>query len=156
MASYPNGKLMDFPPQYNFNTITKPPGISAPGFWPRWDVHGYIQQSQSVRAGPSEYEVPTENWQPYYSPQIIDWPFATDYAGIPFDQSNLYGIRFGGPPDGDPEDMALIAVPKALPSGYTDQPLRCRGAAQALDPFFDNGGFIRPAAATVPSPSKIK
>ena len=56
--------------------------------------------------------------------EVLDWPFATDDAGVAFDQANLYGVRTrtwrrpiadGG---GD-SDSYWTAVPKALPSGYT-------------------------------------
>ena len=49
-------------------------------------------------------------------PQIIAWPYAADDDGCAFDQSNLWGVRFNAY---NPEQNAVIAVPKTLPSGYT-------------------------------------
>jgi len=87
----------------------------------RWSTHGYIQQSDPIRAGQC-------------SAQVVPWPYSADLAGIPFDQANLLGVRpFAALPTGDSSRNLLIAVPKTLPAGYTEQMSRCRGAVQIFD-----------------------
>ena len=51
-------------------------------------------------------------------PILIDWPFAADENGIPFDQANLYGMSYQAPAhDDDYKDF--IPLPKTVPAGYT-------------------------------------
>lgn len=58
--------------------------------------------------------------------EVFDWPFTQDENGIAFDKDNLYGVRTQtirqviGSGGGDRFGEELVAVPKTLPSGYTE------------------------------------
>lgn len=61
--------------------------------------------------------------------QVVDWPWASDSLGVPFDQSAIYGVRTratGGGASGADEADFLVAVPRILPAGY-DPRGRCSG-----------------------------
>ncbi len=55
--------------------------------------------------------------------EVHPWPYSEDVAGVPFDQSNLYGVRtrtWRQPlADGGGDMEWLTAVPKSLPAAYT-------------------------------------
>lgn len=97
--------------QYGFNQCAKAGGYAT--FW-----HGMaaIPQTQPARGGSD-----VDQWTPCLT-EVYDWPWSADAAGIPFDQSNLYGVRtrawnLG---DGNGDKDWLTAVPRTLPSGYVE------------------------------------
>ncbi len=49
-------------------------------------------------------------------PEIVPWPWPADEIGVAFDQSSLWGVRVTA---NNPSLNNLIAVPRALPNGYT-------------------------------------
>jgi hypothetical protein len=55
-------------------------------------------------------------------PEVIDWPFSSDDAGLLFDQANLVGIRgrcYNDKANGNLDlDDWWIAVPRTFPAGY--------------------------------------
>lgn len=77
-------------------------------------------------------------WAPCQT-QVIEWPWAADDAGVPFDQSNLWGVRtrcWGIDEVNNPGDRDWwVAVPKTLPVGYTP-----RGRSHVQPMIYDHLG----------------
>jgi hypothetical protein len=101
--------------------------------------------------------------QTYCMPEVCEWPFATDDAGLAFDVDNLYGIRgicYNDKANGNQEsDDWWIAVPRTLPSGYTRMG-RLLGDPFGFGGLIPNvngnsyGGLRRPGNLFYPGPGR--
>lgn len=82
-------------------------------------INGMIGPKQVAQAGDAAFDFESFRLKAgmrSIRPQIIPWPYAADDDGAAFDQANLWGVRFNAY---NPEQNAVIAVPRTLPSGYT-------------------------------------
>jgi hypothetical protein len=82
-----------------------------------------LSQPTQAEADPGTFGPPYPLGQVTCLPEVFDWPFSSDSAGLSFDQANLLGIRglaYNDQANGNQEsDDYLIAVPRSFPSGYT-------------------------------------
>lgn len=98
-------------------------GDAVPGFW-GLSVIGGKTAVQANTAYDYELSEEVEGYQTIW-PEVIDWPFSEDEEGVAFDQANLRGlrtrcVRLPLADGGGDNDEWWVAVPKTLPSGYTE------------------------------------